>query len=35
VTSPPSSSNVFTAMVVTRQLYALWPGPRMVERLSI
>jgi preprotein translocase subunit SecD len=28
-------TNVFTAMVVTRQLYALWPGSRKVERLSI
>lgn len=28
-------TNVFTAMVVTRQLYALWPGSRLVERLSI
>jgi preprotein translocase subunit SecD len=28
-------TNVFTAMVVTRQLYALWPGSRPVERLSI
>jgi preprotein translocase subunit SecD len=28
-------TNVFTAMVVTRQLFALWPGSRPVERLSI
>jgi preprotein translocase subunit SecD len=28
-------TNVFTALVVTRQLYALYPGSRPVERLSI
>lgn len=28
-------TNVFTAMVVTRQLFALWPGSRPVEQLSI
>jgi len=28
-------TNVFTSLVVTRQLYAIWPGPRMVRELSI